>query len=124
MTETEIVKLAGRFVDALRRGDVAAMGRLYADDIAVWHSTDGLDQTKDQNLRLLAWMARNVEGLAFDDIRQDFVADGFCQRQVLRGTNPPLAAPCMLRVWCADGRITRIEEYIDSARVAALLPSR
>jgi ketosteroid isomerase-like protein len=45
------------------------------------------------------------------------------QQHVLRGTAPdgtPLEVPAMMRVTVADGRITRLEEYLDTAQVAAL----
>ena len=49
--------------------------------------------------------------------------DGFVQQHVLRGTTDSGAAlevPAMLRVFVADGHVTRIEEYLDTAQVAEL----
>ena len=48
--------------------------------------------------------------------------DGFVQQHVLRGTAPggALEVPAMMRVWVRDGRIGRIEEYLDTAQAAVL----
>jgi ketosteroid isomerase-like protein len=42
---------------------------------------------------------------------------------VLRGTakNGELDLPAALRVYVSDGRITRLEEYLDTAQVAAVM---
>jgi ketosteroid isomerase-like protein len=48
---------------------------------------------------------------------------GFLQEHVLRGTAPGgqvVAMPACIIATVADGRITRIHEYLDPAGVAAL----
>ena len=42
---------------------------------------------------------------------------------MLRGTakNGELDLPAALRVYVSDGRITRLEEYLDTAQVAAVM---
>ena len=51
------------------------------------------------------------------------MADGFVQQHVLRGVAPngsKLEVPAMMRVYCREGRISRIEEYLDTGQVKAL----
>ena len=53
--------------------------------------------------------------------------DGFLQQHILRGTAPDgtaLEVPAILRIYCTDGTIRRIEEYLDTAQVASLMPKR
>jgi len=119
----DIDQLASRFFQALERGDVAAVGECYAPDAMIWHNYDQLEQALDANLRVLRWVVDNVAGLRYEDIRRVVLDDGFVQQHVLRGTAPngaPLEVPAMMRVMVADGRITRLEEYLDTAQVAAL----
>ena len=122
--EAEILALADRFFEAIPKGDVETIRRLYAEDAAVWHNFDGVAQTVDQNLRVLAWVAANVDGLRYEDVRRRVTADGWVQQHVLRGTAPngePLALEACIVFTVADGRITRLDEYIDSEQAAPLL---
>ena len=123
VTHDDIDQLASRFFQALERGDVAAVGECYAPDATVWHNYDQLEQPRDANLRVLRWVVDNVAGLRYEDVRRVVLDDGFVQQHVLRGTAPngtPLEVPAMMRVMVADGRITRLEEYLDTAQVAVL----
>ena len=65
-------------------------------------------------------------GRSYDDVRRVILDDGFVQQHVLRGTCAAgaLEVPAMLRVWVADGRITRLDEYLDTAQVAVLTRGR
>lgn len=107
--------LAAEFMDAIQAGDPERLRAVYDPDIRVWHTFDRVEQVLQKNLRLLGWMHRHVRGLAYDEIRVAVTPDGFVQQHVTRGEEPKFDAPCMLRAWCSDGRITRIEEYLDSA---------
>jgi ketosteroid isomerase-like protein len=123
VSDDDIDQLASRFFQALERGDVAAVSECYAPDAMIWHNYDQVEQTRDANLRVLRWVVDNVAGLRYEDIRRVALDDGFVQQHVLRGTAPngtPLEVPAMMRVMVADGRITRLEEYLDTAQVAAL----
>jgi ketosteroid isomerase-like protein len=119
----DIDELASRFFQALERGDVATAGECYAPDATIWHNYDRAEQARDANLRVLRWVVDNVAGLRYEEVRLVVLDDGFVQQHVLRGTAPngtPLEVPAMMRVTVADGRITRLEEYLDTAQVAAL----
>lgn len=115
--------LANRLFTAIERGDVDAVAALYADDAVVWHNFDNIEQTRDINLVVLAWMTRNVEGLRYDDIRRRHFDGGFVQQHVLRGTTKSggaLEVPACLVVHVDGGRITRIDEYLDTAHLQVL----
>ena len=68
-----------------------------------------------------------VSGLRYDITRRVPAPDGVLQQHVLRGTLPDgaeveLHAAMYLRV--RDGHITRIEEYLDSAKRATIKAAR
>lgn len=123
MTHDEIDDLATRFVAAVAAGDVATVEAIYADDATIWHNFDKVDQTRAENLATLAGMHRTLTNIRYEDIRRTIVDDGFFQQHVLRGStkNGDLDLPAVLRVYVADGRITRLEEYLDTAQVAAAM---
>lgn len=115
--------LADRFFAAVCGGDVATLTDLYAPDARIWHNDDGLEQTVADNLRVLRWLSRTLEDFRYEDIRRSELPDGFAQQHVLRATLPghgPLEVPAALFVRVADGRITRIDEYVDSAAIRPL----
>lgn len=116
-------ELADRFFAAVSAGDATALTGLYAPDARIWHNDDGTEQTVAENLRVLRWLSRTVENLRYEDIRRYVLPDGFAQQHILRGHLPghgALEVPASLFVQVRDGRITRIDEYVDSAATRPL----
>ena len=68
---------------------------------------------------------RNLPDLHYTAIRRAATADGFVQQHVLVATNRAgrrVEVPaCIVTKIGDDGRITRLDEYLDSAAVAAIL---
>jgi uncharacterized protein len=118
----EIEAMASRFFAAIEAGDIDTVAATYADDAIIWHNFDQVEQSKDENLRTLAYVVRTVADRSYDDVRRVVLDDGFVQQHVLRGTVAAgsLEVPAMMRVWVSDGRITRLDEYLDTAQVAVL----
>jgi len=124
MDAAAIEALATRFFTAIEAGDLPGVRACYADDAVIWHNTDGRAQDVTANLRVLGWLMANMADRRYEDVSRVVVADGFVQQHVLRGTAPggePFELPAMMRVWTADGRVTRLDEYFDSAHVTALI---
>jgi ketosteroid isomerase-like protein len=117
------LEVAERLFAAIQAGDVEGVRAIYAPDVRVWHNFDMTVQTADENLRVLAWMVRKVRGLRYEDIRRVEIPGGFVQQHVLRGTAPngqPIDVPAAMFCTVVDGRITRLEEYLDTAQTAVL----
>lgn len=112
--------LARRFMAAVAGGDGDGLRTVYHPSVAVWHTFDRAEQDRERNIRTLLWMFRHVRGLRYEDIRVTVTEDGFVQQHVMRADEPSFEAPCMLRAWCDDNRITRLEEYVDSAHTTPL----
>ncbi len=119
--------LAARFVAAVEAGDIPAIRAIYAPDARIWHNTDGLDfpgQTVDENLAVLAWMQTALTAKRYDIVARSETPTGFVQQHVLRGTIAKTGAafelPACIICTVAGGRITRLDEYFDSAHVAKL----
>jgi ketosteroid isomerase-like protein len=119
---SEIEALAKRFFDAIEAGDVEAVGACYADDVVIWHNTDGAAQGKADNLQVLSGLVRGFPTRSYAERRLTAFPGGFVQQHVLRATNRSggqreLAAAIVCAV--SGGKITRLDEYFDSAHVAA-----
>ena len=121
MTADEI---ADRLFAAIEAGDADTVRSLYSPDVEIWHNTDDEVQGRDANLATLGWLAANIPGLRYTDVRRSETADGFVQQHVLRATSragEEVGVPACLVVKIADGVITRLDEYLDSAAVARLV---
>ena len=123
MDHADIATLADRMFAAIEAGDVDAVRGIYADDVTVWHNFDNTDQSRDQNLATLGWMHAHASNLRYTEVRRIVLDHGFVQQHVLRATarnGVEMVIPAILHIHCADGRITRVEEYLDPAQAAAM----
>lgn len=121
MTPQEHLDLAERFMAAIGGDDAEAVRAFYAPDAKLWHNHDGIEQTVDQNVKVLAWFIRKLPDRRYRIVRREALPDGFLQQHVLEATLPDgqrwaMDACCVVRV--EGGRITRVDEYFDSARAA------
>lgn len=117
------LEVADRLFAAIQGGDVEGVRAVYAPDVQVWHNFDMVSQTAEENLRVLAWMVRKVKDLRYEDVRRWEIAGGFAQQHVLRGIAPngkTIEVPAAMFCTVVDGRITRLEEYLDTAQTAVL----
>ena len=113
----------GRLIDAIAAGDAERAREIYAPDAVIWHNTEEREQSVDENVRVLRWVSRNVADLRYTDVRRQRTENGYVQQHVLRGTAPdgePLEVHACLVVETEDGRITRLDEYIDGDQIAPL----
>lgn len=116
-----------RFFAALEAGDIATLREIYAPDAVIWHNDDLVEQPVDENLKVLRGLHRVVSGLRYDIVRRVAAPDGVLQQHVLRGRLPDgteveLHAAMYLQV--RDGHISRIEEYLDSAKRSSVRAAR
>lgn len=126
----DALEIAERLIAAIVAADIDAVRGLYAPQARIWHNFDGVEQGVDENLRVLRWLVRNVSNLRYDAVRRQRTDTGFVQQHVLRGDmadGSRIEVPACLVGTVQDGRITRLDEYLDTAQLAPLrtaLPSR
>ncbi len=116
--------VAEKLFAAIEAGDTETVRSLYAPDMTVWHNDDGLTQSADDNLRVMGWMAKHLPGVRYTEVRRAITGAGFVQQHVLVATNRAgrtVAMPACIVAEVVDGRITRVDEYLDSAHVAELM---
>lgn len=126
MNSNDPLQLAERLFGAITAGNVEAVRDIYASDAVIWHNNDGLEQSADDNLRVLQWVVTNIRNLRYENVRRQRTDSGFMQQHVLRGTAPngqELSIPACIVCAVDNGQITRLEEYLDSAHIAPLLQS-
>ena len=114
-------QLAESFFNAIERGDLVAVQAIYAPDAIVWHNSDGKSVTAEENLETLESFIRHVPERHYTRRRVDVFEGGFVEQHLLKGKladgrEVSLSACIVCKV--RDGRITRLDEYFDSAELA------
>ena len=120
MTENTLA-LAKRFFDAIEKDDIDTVRGIYAPDAVIWHNNDGLSTTREENLKVLAGFIKAVPERRYLERRVGAFDGGFVQQHLLKGklaNGKDLALACCIVCEVKDGRITRLDEYFDSAALA------
>ena len=122
LTEAEMNDVADRLLAGIGTADEALVRQVYAPDARIWHNFDQREQTVDENLVTLHDLHRRAQHLQYTEIRRFLSPGGFVQQHVLTGEakGGPLHMPAMIRFWVDDGRITRLEEYLDTRQAMVL----
>lgn len=119
---TDMRALAQRFFDAVGAGDMDAVAACYDDDVVIWHNFDNREKTKADNLATLAAMPGRLDERVYADRRIEIFNGGFVHQHVLTAKRKldgvSLRMPAIVICRVRDGKIVRLDEYLDSAHVA------
>ena len=123
MTDADMITFAERFVSTLEGDSAEAARPFYAPDAKIWHNSDRLEQTVDQNLKVLGWFIKTTRERRYRVTWRVAIPGAFIQQHVLEcllpdGLQFQLHA-CAI-VFVSNDRITRVEEYLDSGQAAVL----
>jgi ketosteroid isomerase-like protein len=120
-SESDTRALAKRFFDAVEQGDIDTLYDCYAPGAVIWHNTDDAVQNRDDNAATLKGFVARISNRVYANRRLEAFPGGFVQQHELRGVRADGAAvklPACIVCAVEDGRITRLDEYFDSAQVA------
>lgn len=123
MTSQDYIAFAKTFVGAIQSGDTDTVRACYHPDAKLWHNNDGIEQTVDQNMKVLDWFIRALPDRNYRVTRLEALPDGFMQQHVLEATLPDgtkWSMDACVVVRMENGVITRLDEYIDSAKSSQL----
>lgn len=121
-SDAEVLATVDRFFAALAAGDLATCGEIFTDDAVVWHNYDLAEQPKGVALQVFEGLG--AMGITFDVVRRYVVPDGCIQQHVVRRTDADgvtREVAAIQRIVCRDGRISRIDEYMDLMQGMAFL---
>ena len=119
MKDTELRELCHRYFDAIERRDVDAVADLYAPGSTFWINLTGAETTREENLAALRDGYALHRRRTYDDRTLHTFETGFVVQYSVNvvqhdGRRTSLWA-CVV-AQCKDGRITRIDEYLDSEK--------
>ena len=122
MTDRELRELCNRFFDAIESRDLEAVADCYAPDFAFWVNLTGAESSRERSLATLRDGYALLRRRSYDDRSIDTFAGGFVIRYTLAGVQHDghrgALWICIVGL-CKDGKITRIDEYMDSGKFAA-----
>jgi ketosteroid isomerase-like protein len=123
-TESEMNALADRLTRAYEQNDIDTITDCYAPDAAIWHNLDEVDQTVAEQLDATRWLNEKLTDLKYEILTRSFFDGGYVQQYVVHGTvtasGEPFRMSLCMRVEVSDGRISRLDEYLDSANLGPL----
>ncbi len=122
MTDGEIRELCNRFFDAYQDRKIDELAEIYAPDCIVWHNVFGRDTTGAETLAALPKSYAGQRRRTYDDRTIHTFEGGFVIQYSLNGVqhngHKGSLWICIVGL-CKDGKITRIDEYMDSSKFAA-----
>jgi ketosteroid isomerase-like protein len=120
----ETKELADRLTRAYEQNDTDAIAGCYAPDARIWHNIDGVEQTVEEQLGATRWLNEQLNNLTYEIISRRSFDGGYVQEYVVHGTvangGEAFRMPLCMTVTVRDGRIARLDEYLDSAHLKPL----
>jgi ketosteroid isomerase-like protein len=119
MKDTELRELCTRYFDAVERHDVDAVADLYAPGFTFWVNVTGEGSSRGANLQALRDGYVLHRHRTYDDRSVDTFETGFLARysvNVVEHNGRRTSLWACIVAQCKDGRITRIDEYLDSGK--------
>jgi hypothetical protein len=117
--------LVAQLIAAIEEGDFAKVRSVYAADVIVWAGFDNRERNVDSSLGVLEWLVGATKERGYEIVRRIEIEGGVLQQHVLHctahsGATFSMPACLVIQVDVDRGLITRIDEYLDPAPVAAL----
>jgi ketosteroid isomerase-like protein len=106
-------RAADAFFAASAAGDADGMRAAVAAGAVFWQNVDGSERDVEQVIRYVGKL-RRTGGFGYHDVRRLAAADGFCEQHTVRFADGTEYAVCVVGRVDEAGRITRLDEYLDS----------
>jgi ketosteroid isomerase-like protein len=117
-------ELAKGFLRSIAARDLGAMRELLDDDAVFWTNVTMTDTDKETRLQRIALEFKTFDTFTFEDERIDDFGNGFVIRARAKGSLPggiSFGFPICIVGDSRNGRIRRLEEYLDPAAVTPIL---
>lgn len=115
--------LANKFKSRLEAGDEPGARACFRPDAGIWHNYDRRTQTVDQNMATFKNIISKTKSRTYDIQRMVEIPGGWLQQHILRVVtldDKTIEADAIAVVLVEDGKIARIEEYLDPTPLATL----
>ena len=119
--------LADRLARAYEQNDADAIAACYAPDARIWHNIDGVERTVEEQLGATRWFNGQLKNINYEIVSRHastavMSSSTSCTATLANGGGA-FRMPLIMNVTVRDGRITRLDEYLDSAHLKPLQTS-
>ena len=114
--------LADAFSSAYPKADMATLHSIFRRDAVVWHNWARSAQSLEEHLATLEAVSANLRSMAYEKIRRHYFGRGWVQQHTVTGetqAGQTWEAEACVVCTVVDGRIQRLEEYVDPTQFAA-----
>jgi ketosteroid isomerase-like protein len=121
LQDIELRALCHQFFDALEKRDVDTIDSLYADDMEFWINITGEAKPRDKSLAATRDGYARHRRRTYNDRRVNTFDCGFIAQyslNIVRHDGQESSFWACVIAQCRNGKITRMEEYIDSGKFA------
>jgi ketosteroid isomerase-like protein len=119
MTDAELRALCHRFFDAYQDRRIDELREIYAPDCVIWTNVFGVEHSGAENLAALPASYARARRRTYDDRIINTFDEGFVIQYTLSGvhhTGHRGALSVCIVALCREGKITRIDEYMDTSK--------
>jgi uncharacterized protein len=116
--------IADKVVEAVESGDAEALRAVYSPDLVMVLYTDGVQRTRDEAIAAFSALRDGLRDVRLVVTDRQATPLGYVSQQVLHCTTrsgEQVRVPHCLITRVDGDRITRIDEYLDSAQLKPLL---
>ncbi|HZO35607.1 MAG TPA: nuclear transport factor 2 family protein [Solirubrobacteraceae bacterium] len=117
----DFTRIANELKQAADSGDLDALRNVYATDAVIWHNVDDTEKTVEESLKFLGALRAVTTRTWYADQRLTLTENGFVLQHYTGAelkSGEELSIPSALIVTVKDGKISRLEEYIESNAAA------
>jgi uncharacterized protein len=115
-----LARLADDYFESAERRDWPRLAGLYCEDAVFWHNSDQREQPHTENTAMLVALSPHFRTFSYLNVRRRFFRGGFVQQHNLRVETQDAEVfimRCCMVVQVRDGRIARVDEYLDSRQL-------
>jgi ketosteroid isomerase-like protein len=120
MTAEKTASIAKEFFDAIEAGRVDEVFEMFSADAKIWHNPDEVIVPREVTAKTLKAMHKFLINISYQDRQVNSWPTGFVERHCLTGVRKadgvkvrmPVCIVCEIN---GEGKITRLDEYFDSA---------
>ena len=125
MDSARLNTLADQLFSTIENGDGDALAALWSEDIVVWRQGGGRERDKARGLKVIEWFVDATADRRYDALARRSFDGGFVQQHMVHAAahdgRPLQFRACLIVAVSPAGLITRIDEYLDPADLAALV---
>jgi ketosteroid isomerase-like protein len=117
-------QVASELARIVRAGDAVALAELYAPDVRMWYSIGNAERTREEGLAGARLLFEITQDRRQECVRVTRTETGYVSQYHLHATlqdGQQLRIPSCIVVTVDDGRISRLEEYMDAITAGPLL---